>query len=66
MQMKDVNFETYFKNYPNEKGYFGKYGGSYVKPELQKAMDEGDWGERGSNWMTEEDRYYLLHKIGLM
>ena len=40
MQMKDVNFETYFKNYPNEQGYFGKYGGSYVKPELQKAMDE--------------------------
>ena len=40
MQFENVNFDTYFKNYPDNKGYFGKYGGSYISPELQKAMDE--------------------------
>jgi len=40
MKYKDVEFNTYFKNYPDEKGYFGKYGGSYITPELQKAMEE--------------------------
>ena len=40
MMYNNVNFDTYLRNYPNEKGYFGKFGGSYVSPELQKAMDE--------------------------
>ncbi len=40
MEFNNIDFSTYFKNYPNEKGYFGPYGGSYVSPELQKAMDE--------------------------
>lgn len=40
MTQNGIDFETYFKHYPDEKGYFGKYGGSYVSPELQKAMDE--------------------------
>jgi len=40
MKFNTVDFDTYFKNYPDEKGYFGKYGGSYIAPELQKAMDE--------------------------
>lgn len=40
MIQNGIDFETYFKHYPDEKGYFGKYGGSYVSPELQKAMDE--------------------------
>ena len=40
MTFDNVNFDNYFKNYPDEKGYFGKYGGSYVNPELQKAMNE--------------------------
>ncbi|MBQ7353491.1 MAG: tryptophan synthase subunit beta [Clostridia bacterium] len=35
-----MNFDTYFKNYPNIEGYFGKYGGAYVSPELKKAMEE--------------------------
>ena len=35
-----IDFDTYLKNYPDEKGYFGKYGGSYVSPELQKAVDD--------------------------
>ena len=40
MKLNNVDFDTYFKNYPDEKGYFGPYGGSYVTPELQKAMEE--------------------------
>ena len=40
MNFNGVDFDTYFKNYPDKNGYFGKYGGSYVAPELQKAMDE--------------------------
>ena len=40
MNYNGVDFDTYFKNYPDKNGYFGKYGGSYVTPELQKAMDE--------------------------
>lgn len=40
MNFNGINFDTYFKNYPDEKGYFGKYGGSYVDADLQKAMEE--------------------------
>ena len=40
MMYNGMDFETYFKNYPDEKGYFGKYGGSYIPDELQAAMDE--------------------------
>ena len=40
MIFNNVDFDTYLKNYPDENGYFGKYGGSFVPPELQKAMDE--------------------------
>ena len=40
MQYNGVDFDTYFKNYPDENGYFGKYGGTYVTPELKKAMEE--------------------------
>ena len=40
MNFNGVNFDTYFKNYPDKNGFFGKYGGSFVSPELQKAMDE--------------------------
>jgi len=40
MIFNGVDFDTYLKNYPNEDGYFGKYGGSYVSEDLQKAMDE--------------------------
>ena len=40
MQFNGIDFETYFKHYPNREGYFGKYGGSFVSPELQVAMDE--------------------------
>ena len=40
MKMNNVDFETYFRNYPDKNGYFGKYGGSFIQPELQKAMEE--------------------------
>ena len=29
MILNNVNFDTYFKHYPNAEGYFGKYGGCY-------------------------------------
>ncbi len=40
MNFNGIDFDTYFKNYPDEKGYFGKYGGAYVNDELKKAMEE--------------------------
>ncbi|MBQ3485317.1 MAG: tryptophan synthase subunit beta, partial [Clostridia bacterium] len=40
MKFGNVDFDTYFKSYPDANGFFGKYGGSYIPPELQKAMDE--------------------------
>ncbi len=40
MNFNNVNFDTYFKNYPDEDGYFGKYGGCYIEPKLKNAMDE--------------------------
>ena len=38
MIYNNVDFETYFKNYPDENGYFGKYGGAYISEELKMAM----------------------------
>ena len=40
MNFNGVEFDTYFKNFPDAQGYFGKYGGSFIPEELQKAMDE--------------------------
>lgn len=40
MLYNGIDFNTYFKNYPNEEGFFGKYGGAYISPDLQKAMAE--------------------------
>ena len=40
MKYNNVDFDTYFKTYPTKDGFFGKYGGSYIPPELQAAMDE--------------------------
>ncbi len=38
--MNQMDYSTYFKNYPDNRGYFGKYGGVYIAPELSKAMEE--------------------------
>ena len=40
MKYNDINFDTYFKNYPDNNGFFGKYGGAYIAPELKQAMAE--------------------------
>ena len=40
MKFNDIEFDTYFKNYPDANGFFGRYGGSYISPELQTAMEE--------------------------
>ena len=40
MNFNNVNFDTYFKDYPDEKGYFGRYGGCYIEPKLKAAMEE--------------------------
>lgn len=36
----EVDFVRYRKQYPDENGYFGPYGGSYVSPVLKKAFKE--------------------------
>ena len=40
MILNNVDFSTYAKNYPDENGYYGRYGGAYVSDELKKAMAE--------------------------
>ena len=39
MIFNNIDFDTYFKNYPDANGYFGKYGGAYISDELKKAME---------------------------
>ena len=34
------DFTNYLKTHPDNQGYFGRFGGAYVAPELQKALDE--------------------------
>ena len=40
MKYNEIDFETYFKNYPDANGFFGKYGGCYIPEELKNAMME--------------------------
>lgn len=40
MKFQGIDFDTYFKNYPDKNGYFGKYGGAYISDDLKKAMEE--------------------------
>lgn len=41
MSNKYREYDNYLKEYPDEKGYFGKYGGNYLDdPELIKAFNE--------------------------
>ena len=40
MEFNGVDFNTYFKNYPDKDGFFGKYGGAYVSDDLKRAMAE--------------------------
>ena len=34
------DFDTYLKNFPDENGYFGKYGGAYLPEQLVPAFKE--------------------------
>ena len=36
------DFDTYLKHFPDEKGYFGPYGGAYLPDKLIPAMKEID------------------------
>ena len=40
MILNGVDFETYFKHYPDDNGYFGPYGGAYISDKLKAAMQE--------------------------
>ena len=40
MNFNGIDFDTYLKRFPDDKGYFGKYGGAYISPELKAAMQE--------------------------
>ena len=35
MKLNGIDYETYFNNYPDKDGYFGKYGGVYVDDKLK-------------------------------
>ena len=35
-----MDYSTYLKKYPTEDGFFGKYGGAYLPPQLVPAMEE--------------------------
>ncbi|MBE7065237.1 MAG: tryptophan synthase subunit beta [Ruminococcaceae bacterium] len=39
---KYKDFDNYLKEYPDENGYFGEYGGAYLPEELIKAFKESD------------------------
>ncbi len=40
MKFNDIEFDTYLKNYPDANGFFGKYGGAFISPQLKTAMSE--------------------------
>ena len=40
MNFNGIDFDTYFKHYPDNNGFFGKYGGAYISDELKNAMAE--------------------------
>jgi len=40
MNFSGVDFDTYFRNYPDKDGFFGRYGGCYISEDLKKAMEE--------------------------
>ena len=35
-----MDYRTYLKKVPNEKGYFGEFGGAYLPPDLVSAFEE--------------------------
>jgi tryptophan synthase beta chain len=42
MKNNGIDYQTYLKKYPDEKGNFGKFGGSYIPSELEDAFKQID------------------------
>ena len=40
MTYNGFDFENYLKKFPDEKGFFGKYGGAFIPPQLEPAFKE--------------------------
>ena len=40
MIFNNVDFDTYYKDYPTKEGYFGKYGGVFIDDKLKAPMQE--------------------------
>ena len=40
MKFNNIDFDTYFQQYPDDKGFFGPFGGAYISDELKSAMQE--------------------------
>ncbi len=40
MTISNIDFDTYFKHYPDKNGFFGRYGGVYIADELKAPMAE--------------------------
>ena len=40
MTHNNFEFTNYFKNYPDNNGFYGRYGGAYISDDLKKAMEE--------------------------
>lgn len=38
----EIDFRTYLKDYPDDKGSFGEFGGAFLPPELKEAFQEID------------------------
>ena len=63
MKLNNVDFDTYFENYPDKNGYFGKYGGVYVDEKLKNAMAEGLESGIATNFNSEDYLKTLKNKI---
>ena len=40
MIFNNVDFDTYYKDYPTKEGYFGRYGGVFIDDKLKAPMQE--------------------------
>ena len=40
MIFNGVDFDTYYRNYPDKNGYYGRYGGGYVEEKLKKFLEQ--------------------------
>ena len=62
----DKNKNSY-KQFPNEKGYFGKFGGRYVSETLMPLIEEVEVEYRNcknDKKFLEDFKYYLKHYVG--